>query len=60
MESIRDRRDASAWELAIYRAGISIRGPAIRNREEQSLSVFWKGGELDTIFGFESKQLALD
>jgi hypothetical protein len=40
-------------------AGISIRGAPVRNREGHSVSVLWRGGEVDTIFGFEKEADAL-
>jgi hypothetical protein len=40
--------------------GISIRDPAVRHREKGiRVSVFWRGGEVDTIFGFEEEADAL-
>ena len=57
--SVRYCRDAGAMGVSEFQAGISIRGPAIRNREGHSVSVMWRGGEVDTIFGFEKEADAL-
>ena len=41
-------------------AGISIRGRQYAIGKGHSVSVLWRGGEVDTIFGFEKETDALE
>ena len=50
------------WELANFKPELSIRRSPVRNYaigKGHSVSVLWRGGEVDTIFGFEKEADAL-
>lgn len=46
------------WELANYKPEYQVRQYAVGKGHQ--VSVPWRGGEVDSIFGFESEHDALD
>ena len=57
---VRYCRDVGAVGVGELQAGISIRGPQYAIGKGHSVSVMWRGGEVDTIFGFEKEADAID
>jgi hypothetical protein len=57
--SIRYRRNLEQWELANFKPEYQFVVRQYAIGKGHSVSVMWRGGEVDTIFGFEKEADAL-